>query len=143
MSASLTELFKLRCPLSECRAIKIAKGVAMGGAITAGTVKQFGDCLAIAVDDVPVDVSNNSTVESVWVTYAPKVEVAKVAHATARPWVAGDALYYDGVQTAFTDLSTNLARCGFAIEAALSTATSGLMCFIGDLIAPDITTATA
>lgn len=135
---SLTENFKLRCPLGECRTINLPLGTAMGGAITAGTPKIFSGVLAIALDNVAVDGSNNSTHSSVWVTYAPKIQVTKVAN-TGRTWAVGQKLYYNA--TAFTDLATNLGCCGYSLEAKLATDVTGLMCFIGDNIAitPDIT----
>lgn len=129
---SLTENLKLRCPISDCRVIKVKSGTAMGGAITAGTVKVISGVLGIALDDIAVDVSNNSVAESIWIVYAPKIQVTKVAD-TSRTWTAGKKLYHNG--TAFTDLSTNLACCGYALSEQLATDVTGLMCFMGDNIA--------
>ena len=145
----LTELLKLRCLESDCRTIRVPAGVDLSAedvdhVVPAGRCKIIGVSLAMARDNIPTDADNGdvSLAESVWFTFIPKLLVTKVADATERPWVQGEAIFYDEATLSFTDLDTDLAACGYALEVVASTATEGLMCFQGDNVgaaAADIT----
>lgn len=138
---ALTELFKLRCPLADCRKVVIPSGTAMGGAISAGDLKVFNNILCFAVDDVPVDDSNDSTKASTWITYAPVVEVARNTGDSA--WSVGAKVYYDSTNGYFTTTGTNLAEVGYVREAAATDAETGIICFMGDDLGttPDVDSA--
>lgn len=139
LTTGLVESIRLRCNVDDCRGIRydvgdeIYAGASAVGSFDAGDFVVINEVLGVFAQDVDHDASGLALNDVFFITYAPKIVVD---FTDGNGGVKGEVVGFNG--TAFTTTMTNLARCGYITEDQDETADTAEICFIGDLITPDI-----
>ncbi len=149
---------KLRCPIEQCRTIRIPAGtdmtavlgVAGTAAIVNGETCKAGrwfvmtNLVGIILNDISVTAGAKTSAEDgVLLVYAPRINLPKSVTATIGVFTNGDSLYWDNTASIHNLANTlngsgtpgspgTLSVIGYSLAAAAQTITTVDICLMGD-----------